>query len=39
VVLVPSYEEIQQDYEAAVQKLPKITPHYLSVDDLKTEEQ
>lgn len=39
VVLVPSYEEIQQDYEAAVQKLLKITPDYKSVDDLITEDQ
>ncbi len=39
VVLVPSYEEIQQDYEAAVQKLLKITPDYQSVDDLVTEDQ
>ena len=39
VVLVPSYEEIQQDYEAAVHKLLNITPDYQSVDDLVTEEQ
>ena len=39
VVLVPSYEEIQQDYQAAVQKLLKITPDYQSVDDLVTEDQ
>lgn len=39
VVLVPSYEEIQQDYEAAVQKLLKITPDYQAVDELITEEQ
>ncbi|TCB64867.1 type I restriction endonuclease subunit R [Acinetobacter sp. ANC 4216] len=39
VVLVPSYEEIQRDYEAAVQKLLKITPDYQSVDELITEDQ
>jgi len=39
VVLVPSYEEIQQDYEVAVQKLLNITPDYQSVDELITEDQ
>ena len=39
VVLVPSYEEIKQDYESAVQKLLSITPDYQSVDDLITEDQ
>ncbi|WP_168390435.1 type I restriction endonuclease subunit R [Acinetobacter indicus] len=39
VVLVPSFEEIKQDYDAAVQKLLKITPDYQSVDDLMTEDQ
>ena len=38
-VLVPSFEEIQQDYEQAVAKLLKITPTYQSVDDLFTEDQ
>ncbi|MDD2945779.1 MAG: type I restriction endonuclease subunit R [Acinetobacter sp.] len=39
VVLVPSYEEIQQDYEVAVQKLLNITSDYQSVDELITEDQ
>ncbi|EJO34037.1 type I site-specific deoxyribonuclease, HsdR family [Acinetobacter radioresistens WC-A-157] len=39
VVLVPSFEEIKQDYDAAVQKLLKIMPDYQSVDDLMTEDQ
>src|SRR5690606_41099999 len=39
VVLVPSYEEIQQYYEVAVQKLLSITPDYQSVDELITEDQ
>lgn len=39
VVLVPSYEEIKQDYESAVRKLLNITPDYQSVDDLITEDQ
>lgn len=38
-VLVPSFEEIQQDYEQAVAKLLKITRTYQSVDDLLTEDQ
>ena len=39
VVLVPSYEVIQQEYEAAVQKVLKISPDYQAVDELITEEQ
>lgn len=39
VVLVPSFEEIKQDYEAAVQKLLTITPDYQAVDELLTEDQ
>ena len=38
-VLVPSFDEIKQDYEQAVEKLLSITPNYQSVDDLVTEEQ
>ncbi|MCA4778379.1 type I restriction endonuclease subunit R [Acinetobacter towneri] len=39
IVLVPSYAEIEQDYQAAVSKLFALTPNYHSVDDLVTEEQ
>ncbi len=39
VVLVPSFEEIKQDYQAAVEKLLAITPDYQTVDDLLTEDQ
>ena len=39
IVLVPSYAEIEQDYQAAVSKLFALTPNYQSVDDLVTEEQ
>jgi len=39
VVLVPSYDEIKQNYEQAVEKLLAITPDYQSVDDLMTEDQ
>ncbi|WP_314914487.1 type I restriction endonuclease subunit R [Acinetobacter harbinensis] len=39
IVLVPSYAEIEQDYQAAVSKLFALTPDYQSVDDLVTEEQ
>ena len=39
IVLVPSYAEIEQDYQAAVSKLFALTPNYQSVDDLLTEEQ
>jgi type I restriction enzyme R subunit len=39
VVLVPSFEEIQQDYDAAVAKLLAVTPDYQAVDELLTEEQ
>lgn len=39
IVLVPSYAEIEQDYQAAVSKLFTLTPNYQSVDDLVTEEQ
>ncbi|ODN54335.1 deoxyribonuclease HsdR [Acinetobacter sp. 51m] len=38
-VLVPSFDEIKQDYEQAVEKLLSITPDYQTVDDLVTEEQ
>ncbi|AZN64721.1 deoxyribonuclease HsdR [Acinetobacter johnsonii] len=38
-VLVPSFEEIQQDYADAVEKLLNITPDYQAVDDLVTEDQ
>jgi type I restriction enzyme R subunit len=33
-VLVPSFDEIKQDYEQAVEKLLSITPDYQTVDDL-----
>ncbi|HFF4923055.1 type I restriction endonuclease subunit R [Acinetobacter baumannii] len=39
IVLVPSYAEIEQDYQAAVSKLFALTPNYQSVDELVTEEQ
>ncbi|WP_436906079.1 type I restriction endonuclease subunit R [Acinetobacter johnsonii] len=39
IVLVPTYAEIEQDYQAAVSKLFALTPNYQSVDDLVTEEQ
>ena len=39
IVLVPSFDEIAQDYQAAVSKLFALTPNYQSVDDLVTEEQ
>lgn len=38
-VLVPSFDEIQQDYADAVEKLLNITPDYQAVDDLLTEDQ
>lgn len=38
-VIVPSFEEIKQDYESAVAKLLKIAPDYLAVDTLLTEDQ
>ncbi|ENU30306.1 hypothetical protein F991_01698 [Acinetobacter sp. CIP-A165] len=38
-VLVPSFDEIKQDYELAVEKLLSITPDYQAVDTLITEEQ
>ena len=38
-VLVPSFEEIKQDYADAVAKLLNITADYQAVDDLVTEEQ
>ena len=38
-VLVPSFDEIKQDYEQAVEKLLSITPDYQTVDDLLTEDQ
>lgn len=39
IVLVPSFDEIKQDYEQAVEKLLSITPDYQTVDDLVTEDQ
>ncbi|WP_288382081.1 type I restriction endonuclease subunit R [uncultured Acinetobacter sp.] len=39
IVLVPSYDEIKEDYEKAVEKLFAITPDYQAVDDLMTEDQ
>lgn len=39
IVLVPSYAEIELDYQIAVSKLFAITPDYQSVDDLVTEDQ
>ncbi|CAM4195933.1 hypothetical protein F901_00839 [Acinetobacter dispersus] len=38
-VLVPSFDEIKQDYEQAVEKLLSITPDYQTVDDLLTEDE
>jgi len=38
-VLVPGFEEIRQDYEAAVQQLLSIAPDYQAVDELITEDQ
>lgn len=38
-VLVPSFEEIKQDYADAVEKLFSITADYKAVDDLVTEDQ
>ena len=38
-VLVPSFEEIKKEYEAAVSKLLDLTPSYQSVDELVTEDQ
>ena len=38
-VLVPSFEEIKQDYANAVEKLFSITADYQAVDDLVTEDQ
>ncbi|WP_256414548.1 type I restriction endonuclease subunit R [Acinetobacter sp. 5862] len=38
-VLVPSFDEIKQDYEQAVEKLHSITPDYQTVDDLVTEDE
>ena len=39
IVLVPSFAEIQQDYEQAVETLLSITPDYQAVDELHTEDQ
>ena len=39
IVLVPSFVEIQQDYEQAVETLLSITPDYQAVDELHTEDQ
>lgn len=38
IVLVPSFDEIKNDYEDAVAKLLALTPDYKSVDTLITEE-
>lgn len=38
-VLVPSFDEIKQDYEHAVEKLFAITADYQAVDDLLTEDE
>ena len=38
-VLVPSFDEIKQDYEQAVEKLFVITADYQAVDDLLTEDE
>lgn len=38
-VLVPSFDEIKQDYEQAVEKLFAITADYQTVDDLLTEDE
>lgn len=38
-VLVPSFDEIKQDYEQAVEKLFAITADYQTVDDLVTEDE
>jgi len=38
-VLVPSFDEIKQDYEQAVEKLLSVTPDYQTVDDLVTEDE
>jgi type I restriction enzyme R subunit len=38
-VLVPSFDEIKQDYEQAVEKLFAITADYQAVDDLLTEDE
>ena len=38
-VLVPSFDEIKQDYEQAVEKLFTITADYQAVDDLLTEDE
>ncbi|MHA3082419.1 type I restriction endonuclease subunit R [Acinetobacter sp. ANC 5383] len=39
VVLVPSFNEIQKDYDTAVDKLMSITADYQAVDELFTEDQ
>ena len=39
IVLVPSFAEIQQDYEQAVETLLSISPDYQAVDELHTEDQ
>ena len=39
IVLVPSFVEIQQDYEQAVETLLSISPDYQAVDELHTEDQ
>ncbi|QUY37626.1 type I restriction endonuclease subunit R [Acinetobacter junii] len=39
MVLVPSFDEIKQDYEQAVEKLFAITADYQAVDDLLTEDE
>ncbi|MHA3091316.1 type I restriction endonuclease subunit R [Acinetobacter brisouii] len=39
IVLVPSFNEIQKDYDTAVDKLMNVTADYQAVDDLLTEDQ
>lgn len=39
IVLVPSFNEIQKDYDTAVDKLMSVTADYQAVDELLTEDQ
>lgn len=39
IVLVPSFNEIQKDYDTAVDKLMNVTADYQAVDELLTEDQ
>ncbi|MHA3058566.1 type I restriction endonuclease subunit R [Acinetobacter sp. ANC 5584] len=39
IVLVPSFQEIQKDYDTAVDKLMNVTADYQAVDELLTEDQ